>query len=84
MKMENLSFKRASYFNYLASILTYNNDVKIEVDTRFITIFNYILFKFLFLKHNWSKLIVIFLLLFFSIIEVDTFFLCAINTYCVI
>lgn len=39
MKIEYLSFKRISYFNYLGSILTNNNDAKIKVDTRHIIIF---------------------------------------------
>lgn len=34
MKVENHSFKRVSHFYYLGSILTNDNDIKVEIYTR--------------------------------------------------
>jgi hypothetical protein len=34
MKVEKHSFKRVSHFNYLDSILTNDNNIKVEIDTR--------------------------------------------------
>ncbi|KAL4084268.1 hypothetical protein QTP88_028093 [Uroleucon formosanum] len=34
MEVDNHSFKRVSHFNYLGSILTNDNNIKVEIDTR--------------------------------------------------
>jgi len=34
MKVENHNFKGVSHFNYLGLILTNDNDIKVEIDTR--------------------------------------------------